>query len=193
MTFLGANPILKITAQEKPVAEYAWPKCGLPNDTVSCATESTFYPVIYSLQTPLKHVLHPSDCLVRRSGAERRLKLLKAPPPPPPLCLYANLESVQLCFKFAALILFTLALFSLKKKLLTVLFYHRLKKEKGGAPQKTLSGGFIAAIYLSGGLLNLIKSLLARRGFAFSVSLCWFSLPVATECLQFPSFIFIGI
>lgn len=35
------------------------------------------------------------------------------------------------------------------------------KKKKGGAPQKTLSGGFIATIYLSGGLLNLIKSLLA--------------------------------
>lgn len=77
MTFLGPNPILEITAKEKPDAGYASPKCGLPNDRVSCASESAFYPVIYSLQTPLKHVLHPSDCLVRRSGAERRLKLLK--------------------------------------------------------------------------------------------------------------------
>lgn len=48
----------------------------------------------------------------------------------------------------------------------------------------------MATIYLSGGLLNLIKSLLARQGFAFSVSLCWFSLHVATECLQFPSLLF---
>lgn len=56
--------------------------------------------------------------------------------------------------------------------------------------QETLSGGFIAAIYLSGGLLNLLKSLLARRGFAFSVSLCWFSFPVATECLRFPPLLF---
>lgn len=32
----------------------------------------------------------------------------------------------------------------------------------------------MATIYLSGGLLNLMKSLLALQGFAFSVSLCWF-------------------
>lgn len=44
---------------------------------------------------------------------------------------------------------------------------------KSRAP-RTLSGGFMAAIYLSGGLLNLMKSLLALEGFAFSVSLCWF-------------------
>lgn len=65
---------------------------------------------------------------------------------------------VQICSFDSSYLFFIFFL----KKLLTVLFYHRLKKKKkGGAPQKTLSGGFIATIYLSGGLLNLIKSLLA--------------------------------
>lgn len=121
-----------------------------------------FYPVIYSLQTPLKHVLHPSDCLVRRSGAERRLKLLKGRFFFYLLPLNANLESVQLWFKFAALILLTYFFFFFFKEVAHCLVLPQVKKkEKGGAPQKTLSGGFIATIYLSGGLLNLIKSLLA--------------------------------
>lgn len=79
------------------------------------------------------------------------------------LRLYAKLgvcpALVQICSIDSS---YFFIIFFFLKKLLTVLFYHRLKKKKkGGAPQKTLSGGFIATIYLSGGLLNLIKSLLA--------------------------------
>lgn len=75
-----------------------------------------------------------------------------------------------------------------QKKSLTVIVATLIKR----VTQMTLNRGFTIPIYLSGGLLNLIKSVLALWGFAFSVSLLVFSL-LLQSAYNFLFFIFIGI
>lgn len=106
-----------------------------------------------------------------------------------------NLESVQLWFKFAALILLTyLFIYLLLKKLLTVLFYHRLKKRKRWSPPKDIKWRIYSHHIFEWRATKPYKVSFGTVRFCF---LCLALLVFSPCCYRVPtislSFIFIGI
>lgn len=107
-----------------------------------------------------------------------------------------NLESVQLWFKFAALILLTFLLlfFFFLKKLLTVLFYHRLKKRKRWSPPKDIKWRIYSHHIFEWRATKPYKVSFGTVRFCF---LCLALLVFSPCCYRVPtislSFIFIGI